>query len=489
MSRSDDKARPQTGANTCSQQSGNNSSTSEEEDPIERLNRHQIGASWSLPLEDGASSKVPVIAVKAWLAVVTTLLDTETGRAAASRHETSTKTVLDLAETVAGFADQHTGRGITASIATMAKRAGCSPGTMRKVRYVLRDLGLAAPMATGRRLSALEIAAARAHHGGVQTHAASVWHLTIPRHATALQRPAQRRRSASLGRIARASHVAARKLSTDQASGHLSSLTHVSEDPSVHDGVNTPVSTSSHAGKKSPTRARGARAGKISSEAEEKPQDPRPLHLQLAAAELIAACPGLDRNQWINIGSRHYLRNPDHRRHIGALADLLAEFDIDTSRLDGTAIARALERSTRERGMSWPERINAPIPFLRTLLATVNWAQEIPAVPAEARRAHRRAEERQQRLEANLRAHNLSGSRDRGYTDHTDDENRAVWPPLPFLSLADELAAAAGDICAVCSAPGTLREELPLPMTVCNPCWDAVAPEPVDTELDALTAS
>ncbi|MGX1762718.1 hypothetical protein ACWIG5_38495 [Streptomyces lydicus] len=207
------------------------------------------------------------------------------------------------------------------------------------------------------------------------------------------------------------------------------------------------------------------------------------MHLQLAAAELVTECHGLDRGQWISLGAQQYLRRP--RWHIGAVADLLVQAGIDTTRFDGRAIAKRLTRHTVERGLNWPNRINTPIPFLRNLLACVDWSLEIPAEPAAVRRARRRGQQPIQRPGiasgpgAAERAAEPAGC-------HAGGRDSCFRPTEP--SLSEELAAAAGDVCVVCSHPGTMRYELPLPMAACDQCWDTMGLDAAadDSDHDAI---
>ncbi|WP_157227783.1 hypothetical protein [Nocardia asiatica] len=433
------------------------------------MNAGQVGASWALPLEDGLAARVPVVAVKDWLPLVGPALDTDAGRALVARHQTSAQAVLNHAPTVASFADSATGRGITAANATMARRAKCSPGTMRKVRYVLRDLGLAKDMRTGRRLSGVEIAAARAHHGGHQTNAASVWHLTAPRPALSSTPP--REKSTRTGRDTPSASPAVR-VAEGRArgrSGHLSSPTGVGEERNV--GRSSSFHLSSLDREKSPTRARRAHARtKLPRKARCKPRttaDPRPMHLQRAAAEVVHHLHGMDRGQWVHIGCQRYVRHKSW--HIGWVAEALIEAGIDTTRFDGKAIAERLTRYTIERGLNWPDRISAPIAFLRSLLAKVDWTNQVPAEPASVRRA------RMTPLSAQRRT---SWARPAGGEMHaaagrSEGTNR-LYPPS-VTSVSEDLATAATDTCVACSAPAVVRNELPLRTPVCDQCWNADA--------------
>jgi hypothetical protein len=298
-------------------------------DEIAQLNADQIGRSWSLPLPEHAAGRVPSVGRKQWLRTVPGLVDTAAGRAAAARRGTGLATVLLCAPVIAKFAEGVNGRRITASVATMARKAGCSEERMRRARYVLGDLGLAQEMVRGRPLGRVEQAAATAHHGGRQTRAASVWHLTLPR-----------------------------GLSSPQACGYLSSRTSVLEVCSVGDG--------------SPKRARAhARPGK-SSHTRQSRDEPRPLHLQRAAAGLVAACQGMDVGQWASVGFRRYVRLPGW--HIGQICDLLVEAGIDTTVWTGRTIAQRLTAYTVERKLTWPNNLREPVGFLRSLLTRIDWS-------------------------------------------------------------------------------------------------------------------
>ncbi|MEU2043809.1 hypothetical protein [Nocardia niwae] len=526
VSSSDDRSRPYKGgdsgafsqvttASTWANKPRHADTAAEFAEIVDRLNRDQLGGSWSLPLEDGASANVPVVSVRDWLPHVAPALDSEAGRAAVAKHQTSTETVLEHVRALAKFADLHTGRGITASTATMARRAGCSPGTMRKIRYVLRDLGLAKDMKTGRSLSSVEIAAARAHHGGFQTRAASVWHLTLPRPTAAVERPlTPRRKSASLGKLARGAHIAAAAAVSsptsstapdavahrDDLSGHLSSRTEVREERSV--GRSGFFHPSSLVGKKSPTRARSAHAGRRNPrKAGRKTWSdsvPHPLHRQLAAAELVAECYGIDHGQWMHLGSRQYLRLPGSW-HIGALCNVLADLGIDTEYFGGRDIARRLTEYTTLWGIYWPTHYRNPIGFLRYLLTRVDWSQQVPLELAAVRRArhvrnaaspscslHPEASRRgdgecvmcfsdrmspPDDLEGGAGTSTYTRPSTAGTTARAADGGSGC-ARTTAPSLSEELAAAAGDVCAVCSNPGHMRHEMPLPMAVCDECWE-----------------
>lgn len=129
-----------------------------------------------------------------WVATATAVLeDHRTARATAgSPYNASPVTVAALVAALADFFDP-TGRGCTASTATIAERAiTCHGATvslatarraLRTLTTALDELGFLVLVAAGRRLTALEQLAARAHHGGHQTHAANRWDATLPVYA------------------------------------------------------------------------------------------------------------------------------------------------------------------------------------------------------------------------------------------------------------------------------------------------------------------
>ncbi|MFZ2273049.1 hypothetical protein, partial [Corynebacterium variabile] len=129
-----------------------------------------------------------------WVATATAVLeDHRTARATAgSPYNASPVTVAALVAALADFFDP-TGRGCTSSTATIAERAITRHGAtvslatarraLRTLTTALDELGFLVLVAAGRRLTALEQLAARAHHGGHQTHAANRWDATLPAYA------------------------------------------------------------------------------------------------------------------------------------------------------------------------------------------------------------------------------------------------------------------------------------------------------------------
>ena len=366
---------------------------------IERLNAQQRStSSWSLPVADGACSRVLVVDVDTWMTALELFLATEPGRQAIDRHGTSRETVLAIAVAMVSFAEGTTGRWVTASNTSIGKRAhggkrvSLSARTVRRVRPLLAEIGFAEELERGRHMSPLERAAAWAHHGNLQEGAASVWCLTMPRPVmTTPRRLAPRRRPSSLRRVTRCARLAAgipTQLSTGQEPqesrestghghggdcGHLSSPTSVGGDP--HLGKSTSFPKESFVEKKSPTRARAhAKAGKKSRKRTKKriDQQDRPLHLQREAARLanrITVRGSVTLSQWL----------ADHRIHIGTFCDLLLGVGIDTARWAAHDVQTRLEAAAREAGLDWPRRINNPLAFLRLRLAQVDWSGPSPS--------------------------------------------------------------------------------------------------------------
>lgn len=89
-------------------------------------------------------------------------------------------TLLVVARDDARTADARSGRGVSTSHETVAKRVGMSSRHVRTARRIIEKLGMAVTIVLGRHLSPAERADARAAHGGYQEAAASVRALTMP---------------------------------------------------------------------------------------------------------------------------------------------------------------------------------------------------------------------------------------------------------------------------------------------------------------------
>lgn len=344
---------------------------------IETLNRtsNQRGNSWSLPIPDGTYAHTPTWTSRThWQHQVRTLLNSPTGRRLCTTHTISTEAVFAVAVIHASHAESTTGRSVTASRNTIARRAGVSTSTLKRARRVLTALGVAVELVRGRYLNRFEAMAAESHHGHRQFRAASTWALTTPRSitttVTAPYKKPRRPSRATLRTAARRSRTTTRN---HPQSGH--------RDPLSPSGG---FALKALAFKISPTRAQ-TRAGTTTRQT--TPTTPRTIHLQRAAAELVAHAPAL---------------RP--AGHIGTICDILQRTSIDTARWTGRDIAHQLTTDTQNRGWTWPNHIPQPAAFLRWRLAQIDWST---TTHSEKKNNHDRSRrEEQLTRHAELRARN-----------------------------------------------------------------------------------
>jgi hypothetical protein len=321
---------------------------------VEALNSEstQRGNSWALPVEPGHHGRVPVWSGRAqWQRQVRALLNSDPGAELCKSNSVSTEATFAVAVVHAGLAESRTGRGVTAARATIAQRAGVSESVVKRARRVLTALGVAAELVRGRYLTTLEAMAAEAHHGRRQIRAASVWALSSPVDAVrAVAAPIGRTATRKITRAARRTaayraRIAARIVDPQQPGrGPLS--------PSGG------FSLESSSSKYSPRRAR-ARAGMTR---KERRDNPRPIHLQRAAGQLLAHAPALNR-----------------AGHVGVVCDVLERSGVDTTRWSGRDISLELTEDTQNRGWVWPSRIRHPAAFLQYRLVGIDWTKPTPA--------------------------------------------------------------------------------------------------------------
>ncbi|MFT7022382.1 MAG: hypothetical protein ACJA07_001466 [Rhodococcus sp. (in: high G+C Gram-positive bacteria)] len=323
---------------------------------IAELNLEQRGKkSWHLPPVKLTPAGRPVATVpcwpgrQAWLRDVATALDTDSAtRIRQSNAKVAAATVLAVATAHAHFAETRTGRHMVASLATLAKRAELSIDQVRRGRRVLRTLGLLVDLQLGRRLTGIEIQAARDLHGHTQTGAASEIALTTPARIAALRpKPAHR------------------------------SLTH----PSAPLSPLGFFSGSELAKNRRTQRKKRATTNQTTT--------PRPISLQRVTAELVSKSRGLDQ-------TAKYLKKTCHLdaarpstapvRHLGALCDVIAAAGIDTERFTAQHIKDALDLDGRRNGLSWPDRIANPAKYLAWRLGRLDWTGPTPAERATADR-------------------------------------------------------------------------------------------------------
>lgn len=322
---------------------------------IAELNLEQRGKkSWHLPPVKLTPAGRPVATVpcwpgrQAWLRDVATALDTESAtRIRQSNAKVAAATVLAVAAAHAHFAETRTGRHMVASLATLAKRSELSIDQVRRGRRVLRTLGLLVDLQLGRRLTGIEIQAARDLHGHTQTGAASEIALTTPARIAAL-RPNPPR-------------------SASDTSAPLSPL-----------GF---FSGSELAKNRRTQRKKRATTNRTTT--------PRPISLQRVTAELVSKSRGLDQ-------TAKYLKKTCHLdagrpstapvRHLGALCDVIAAAGIDTERFTAQHIKDALDLDGRRNGLSWPDRIANPTKYLAWRLGRLDWTGPTPTERATADR-------------------------------------------------------------------------------------------------------
>lgn len=342
---------------------------------ITKLNAdsEQRGNSWCLPVDHQEQAQTPLWSSRAeWQRQVRELLNTETGTEICRQHQVDTERVFAVAVTMAGFAEQRSGRRVTASRTALAEKIGISVSVVQRARRVLSALHVAKEMVRGRFLRTIERWAAEAHHGGRQTRAASVWALISPklvlRHLTSASGPS----GPTPPSIPGASE------STDNTSKTYPQST-------TPDPLSVVLAfCSSSSVRKNYTNARA----RVDHQRRSKNRIPKPISLQRAAAELIRHAPALM-----------------PRGHIGAISNALSRHSIDTKRWSGRDIARTLDEDTKLRGWTWPNTsdLNDPVRFLNWRLARIDWSVASPTELAAAAKKQRDQERREAAEEAATR--------------------------------------------------------------------------------------
>ena len=94
----------------------------------------QRGTSWALPVEPSEQSRVPIWSGRAeWLRQLRhQVTETDHGRAVLAANRIAVDTLMACANAHAHFAETRTGRGVTASKARIAERAGASNSTIMR---------------------------------------------------------------------------------------------------------------------------------------------------------------------------------------------------------------------------------------------------------------------------------------------------------------------------------------------------------------------
>jgi hypothetical protein len=331
---------------------------------IKKLNvdSAQRGNSWCLPADRQEQAQTPLWTSRnEWQRQVRALLNSDTGTEICRQYQVDCQRVFAVAVTMAGFADQRTGRQVTVSRTTLAEKIGISISVVQRARRVLSALRVAKEMARGRLLRTIEVWAAEAHHGGRQTRAASVWALTSPRSVLRHLPP-----------TSNPDHPTPQPLPDSPKSA-----TNTYPQSTISDPLSVVLAFSSSSSvRKNYTNARA----RTYRQKKSKNRDPKPISLQRAAAELIRHAPALM-----------------PRGHIGAISNALHRHLIDTERWTGRDIARTLDQDTKSQGWTWPNasELNDPVRFLHWRLARIDWSgsspTEVAAIAKKRRDEERRA--------------------------------------------------------------------------------------------------
>lgn len=243
-----------------------------------------------------------------WLSELERWLDTDEGSAARGRAHLRAVLLLKVAEVLAAHADHRSGRHCAVTNAAAAAAAGCSARTVTAVRRLLADAGLAVEIRRGTGSS----------NAPIYLRRPSVWHLV------------------------------SRKSPVDNSA--VCDLP-----PSRRDRRVT------HVGKNSPsTRKRAPQSRNCPSKRPEqraRRYAPRALHVQKLADELVG-----------NEYGRRGLCGGLTRGHIGHICDALTRSGLDLDAWTARQITAALNADMRERGWSWPNRIDRPGAFLASRL-------------------------------------------------------------------------------------------------------------------------
>lgn len=244
---------------------------------------------------------------RGWLAGLTAWTETTAGRAALERNKLRAPLLLRVAEVLAAHADHGTGRHCAATNATVARAARCSPRTVTTVRATLREADLAVEIRRG-------TGSAMTPHCRRRP---SVWHLV------SRQVPVDKTRVCHLP-------------------------------PSLCDW------RLSHLGNTSPSvRARPPQMKSSPRQNGQRRNAPRPLALQMLAAQLVAGSVGLN------------------TVHPGHICDALTRSGLALGTWTAPRILRSLNADMRATGWSWPDHIARPGAFLASRLQRL--AQAPPA--------------------------------------------------------------------------------------------------------------
>ncbi len=253
-----------------------------------------------------------------WLTEVSGWLATNGGLAECARLHIRPERVLRAAVVLAAHADHATGRNCAVANKTVAAGAGCSERTVTNARVVLGTSGLAIEIQRG--------TGSKTTPGyGRRT---SVWHL--------ISRPIPVSKTVAMPVVC--------ELPPSRRDRRISPER--SQSPSARERARRT---------KSGTRTASPKRGRRFA--------PRPLHVQLLAADLV------DR-----------VRSLGHA-HIGHICDALIQSGLELSAWDGKTLQAVLDADMKTRGWDWPAHVERPGAFLLSRLRL------LPARPTAATRA------------------------------------------------------------------------------------------------------
>ncbi|WP_068162045.1 replication protein [Rhodococcus phenolicus] len=295
----------------------------------------------------------------------------ETGIKTCHQHRIAPDKFIAAANAHAAYADESTGRSLTASRDTLAQYAGISTDVLDRARQILRRIKAAAEIVRGRYLTITERIEASLTHGGRQLRAASVWALT------------------------------SRFTSDNSVYPQFPNHADLPENPLGSTGISRLEELTNA---RAPRRARTLTSHR-----------PRPLHTQIAAARLADRL-GPAMPEYRGVGrDGHYVPGTTHH-HVGAISDALTAAGIDTTRWTGDDIADRITEFRRERTLP---HLASPNAFLRWQLRALADVWSGPT-PTERRTEiqSRRATER--RAELDRRAANPPASDDTRAAAHAE---------------------------------------------------------------------
>ncbi len=150
--------------------------------PTARSQAQTHSHAWTLPLAADLGT-IPVWGGRRrWLAAVRITLDSRAGRRAAAHHHVAADTAMAVARADAQVADHRTGRSVTTSHQTVARRIGSCSKTVQRARELLAALGLAVVVTPGRYLTRAERRTAWEATGRRIIRVASTRVLTLAQH-------------------------------------------------------------------------------------------------------------------------------------------------------------------------------------------------------------------------------------------------------------------------------------------------------------------